>query len=172
MPDTHASVHCQLLHVHAAASASRSIANPPAVDPSQHHKERASQPQSKYAIKPYLQNLLRRTPTRTPTTPQLRDSAHSQDLRDMWSSCCSSRCTCRQMLSGRSLMRMRQYSTSSSTCTQQHQHHAASPARPPSTHHSTTKGARRNNKASTQSSRTCFQASCKEHQPRCQRRSS
>jgi hypothetical protein len=123
--------------MHAATSASRSIASPPAVDPPQHHKERVPQSQSKHAIKPHLCGLLRRTPTRTPTTRPPNCGELARDLRDTLSSCCWSRCTCPRMMSGPFLMRMCHCSTSSST--QQHQHHAASPASRPSNHHSTTK---------------------------------
>jgi hypothetical protein len=135
--------------MHATASASRSVASPSTVKTPQHHKKRASQQQSKHAKKANLYGPLQRTPIQTPKMPKQKNLEVVRGLRDTWSSCCSSRCTCPRTMSRHCLMRMRQCTTSSSTCTQQHQHHAASPAHPPSKHHSTTKSARRNRKAST-----------------------
>jgi hypothetical protein len=82
------------LIMRATATSSAIIAGSPPVNQPQQHKERLSRPQGKHNINPHLIRLLRRTPAQTPTTLQPYYRELARGLWDMWSSCCSSRCTC------------------------------------------------------------------------------
>jgi hypothetical protein len=104
----------------ATATLSAIIASPPADNQPQQHKERLSRPHSKHLINPHLSSLLRRTPTQTPTTLQLGNPELARGLWDMWSSCCSSRCTCPRTMTDHRLISMQLVHTIFQTCKQQH----------------------------------------------------
>jgi hypothetical protein len=96
-----------------------------------------------------MSRLLQRTPTQTTKTHQPDFHDFAQGLWDMWSSCCSSRCTCPRTNWGYLLVGMHQRATSPVARPQHHQHHAAAQARPPSTGLFAANTARRNRNAST-----------------------
>jgi hypothetical protein len=107
MPDKHAVSAHVTTHHGATATLSAIIEGTPPVNQPQQHKERLSRPQSKQTINPHLCSLQQRTPAQTPTTPQPNFADLARGLWDMWSSCCSSRCTCQRTTSRRCLISMR-----------------------------------------------------------------
>jgi hypothetical protein len=107
------------LSMHATAASSAIIASPPTDKQPQQHKQRLSRPQGKHNINPHLCCLPRRKPTQTPTTLQPGISELARGLWDMWSSCCSSRCTCPRAMTDHRLISMQLVHTIFQTCKQQ-----------------------------------------------------
>jgi hypothetical protein len=141
---SHLSTNTNRLQHHAAAQA-----RPPSTGLFATNTARRNRNASTPQMPHLLSRLLQRTPTQTTKTRQLSDFELARGLWDMWSSCCSSRCTCPRTNWGYLLVGIHQRTASPFACPQHHQHHAAAQARPPSTGLFAANTARRNRNAST-----------------------